>query len=82
MKILADEIPRAANTRGHDDVCSVTQCALPICNYYKQCSFNCVEFGFFDNLNKIQINLPYVDAIHWLNQCNDITIRRCIAYKS
>ena len=49
---------------------------------YKQCSFNCVELGFFDNLNKIQINLPYVDAIHWLNQCNDITIRRFIAYKS
>ena len=70
-----------ARPRGHDDVCSVTQCALPICKYYKQCSFNCVELGFFYNLNKIQINLPYVDAIHWLNQCNDITIR-FIAYKS
>ena len=63
-----------ARPRGHDDVCSVAQCALPICNYYKQCSFNCVELGFFDNLNKIQINLPYVDAIHWLNQCNDTAI--------
>jgi hypothetical protein len=79
MKFLADEL--LARPRGHDDVCSVTQCALPICKYYKQCSINCVELGFFDNLNKIQINLRYVDAIHWLNQCNAITIRRFIAYK-
>jgi hypothetical protein len=77
MKILADEIPGAAKSR--DDVCSVTQCALPICKYYTQCSFNCVELGFFDNLNKIQINLCYLDVIHWLNQCNYITRRRFIA---
>ena len=79
MKILADELLERPG--GHDDVCSVTQCTLPICKYYKQSSFNCAELGFFDNLNKIQINLPYVDAIHWLNQCNDITIRRFIAYR-
>ncbi len=46
MKILADEIP--ARPKGHDDVCSVTQCAFPICKYYKQCSFNCAELGFSD----------------------------------
>jgi hypothetical protein len=48
MKSLADEF--LVRPRGHDDVCSVTQCTLPICKYYKQCSFNCVELGFFDNL--------------------------------
>jgi hypothetical protein len=80
MKILADEL--LARPRGHDDVCRVTQCAHPICKYYKQCNFNCVELGFFDNLNKIQTNLPYVDAIRWLNRCNDNTIRRFIAYIS
>ena len=37
MKILADEIP--ARPKGYDDVCSVTQCAFPICKYCKQCSF-------------------------------------------
>jgi hypothetical protein len=37
--------------------------ALPICKYYKQCRFNCVELGFVDNLNKIQINVRYVDTI-------------------
>ena len=30
MKILADEL--LARPRGHDDVCSVTQCALPSVN--------------------------------------------------
>jgi hypothetical protein len=76
MKILADEL--LAQPRGHDDACSVTQCTLPICKYYKQCSFNCIELGFFYDLNKIEINLRYVDAIHWLK---NITIRRFIAYK-
>ncbi len=33
MKILADEIP--ARPKGHDDVCSVTQCAFPTCKYYR-----------------------------------------------
>jgi hypothetical protein len=62
-----------ARPNGRDVVCSVTKCALPINKYYKQCSL-CVVLGFFDNLiklNKIQINLRYVDAIHWLNQCNE-----------
>ena len=42
--------------KGRDDVCSVTQCALLICKYYKQYSLNCVKLGFFNNLNKTQIN--------------------------
>ena len=65
-----------AQPKDRDDLCSVTQRAL-VCKYYEQCSFNCAEQRFFNNLNKI--NLRYANAIHWLSQlCN--VARKCERY--
>ena len=66
-----------ARPKGRDDVCSVTQCALLTCKYYKQYSLNCIELGFFNSLNETQIN----GTTHLLDRCNGIITRRFIAYE-
>ena len=57
--MLPDEIP--ARPKGRYDVCSVTQCAFPICKYYKQCCLNCVKLEFSYSWGKFrQICVEYM----------------------